>query len=123
MTLAALTELAAEGAVPAGAAAEAIDRYGHRPRQARPRPRLREGHAMTAATQTATEVKVPDIGDFSDVPIIEVHVNPGDEVNADDPLVTLESDKATMDVPSPAAARSPRCWSRSATRSARARRS
>jgi pyruvate dehydrogenase E2 component (dihydrolipoamide acetyltransferase) len=57
---------------------------------------------MTAATQTATEVKVPDIGDFNDVPVIEVHVKPGDAVNADDPLVTLESDKATMDVPSPA---------------------
>ncbi|HET8915326.1 MAG TPA: dihydrolipoyllysine-residue acetyltransferase [Propionibacteriaceae bacterium] len=56
---------------------------------------------MTTATQAATEVKVPDIGDFSDVPIIEVHVKPGDAVNADDPLVTLESDKATMDVPSP----------------------
>ena len=56
---------------------------------------------MTAATQTTTEVKVPDIGDFSDVPVIEVHVKPGDAVNADDPLVTLESDKATMDVPSP----------------------
>jgi pyruvate dehydrogenase E2 component (dihydrolipoamide acetyltransferase) len=57
---------------------------------------------MTAATETTTEVKVPDIGDFNDVPVIEVHVKPGDAVNADDPLVTLESDKATMDVPSPA---------------------
>jgi pyruvate dehydrogenase E2 component (dihydrolipoamide acetyltransferase) len=57
---------------------------------------------MTATTQTPTEVKVPDIGDFNDVPVIEVHVKPGDAVNADDPLVTLESDKATMDVPSPA---------------------
>jgi pyruvate dehydrogenase E2 component (dihydrolipoamide acetyltransferase) len=50
-----------------------------------------------------TEVKVPDIGSFDDVPIIEVHVSPGDKVNAEDPLVTLESDKATMDVPAPAA--------------------
>jgi pyruvate dehydrogenase E2 component (dihydrolipoamide acetyltransferase) len=50
-----------------------------------------------------TEVTVPDIGDFSDVPIIEVHVNPGDRVDADDPLITLESEKATMDVPAPAA--------------------
>jgi pyruvate/2-oxoglutarate dehydrogenase complex dihydrolipoamide acyltransferase (E2) component len=49
------------------------------------------------------EVKVPDIGDFKDVPIIEIHVKPGDTVKAEDPLVTLESDKATMDVPSPAA--------------------
>ncbi|HXX85785.1 MAG TPA: dihydrolipoyl dehydrogenase [Casimicrobiaceae bacterium] len=49
------------------------------------------------------EVKVPDIGDFKDVPIIEVFVKPGDAVKAEDPLITLESDKATMDVPSPAA--------------------
>lgn len=49
----------------------------------------------------ATEVKVPDIGDFKDVPIIEIHVKVGDTVNAEDPLLTLESDKATMDVPSP----------------------
>jgi pyruvate dehydrogenase E2 component (dihydrolipoamide acetyltransferase) len=49
------------------------------------------------------EVKVPDIGDFNDVPVIEVMVKPGDTVKAEDSLVTLESDKATMDVPSPAA--------------------
>ncbi len=50
-----------------------------------------------------TEVRVPDIGDFTDVPVIEIHVSPGDEVSPEDPLVTLESDKATMDVPAPAA--------------------
>ena len=50
-----------------------------------------------------TEVKVPDIGDFTGVPVIEIHVSPGDQVNAEDPLVTLESDKATLDVPAPAA--------------------
>ena len=50
-----------------------------------------------------TEVKVPDIGDFKDVPVIEVLVKPGDTVAAEDPLVTLESDKATMDVPAPVA--------------------
>jgi dihydrolipoamide dehydrogenase len=49
------------------------------------------------------EVKVPDIGDFTDVPVIEVLVKPGDAINAEDSLITLESDKATMDVPSPAA--------------------
>ena len=47
------------------------------------------------------EVRVPDIGDFTDVPVIEIHVNAGDEVAVEDPLVTLESDKATMDVPAP----------------------
>ena len=50
-----------------------------------------------------TEVSVPDLGDFADVPVIEIHVAPGDVVNNEDPLVTLESDKATMDIPSPAA--------------------
>jgi pyruvate dehydrogenase E2 component (dihydrolipoamide acetyltransferase) len=51
----------------------------------------------------AIEVKVPDIGDFKDVPVIEVLVKPGDVVKKDDSLVMLESDKATMDVPSPSA--------------------
>jgi dihydrolipoamide dehydrogenase len=50
-----------------------------------------------------TEIRVPDIGDFADVPVIEILVAVGDEVQAEDPLVTLESDKATMDVPAPAA--------------------
>jgi len=51
----------------------------------------------------ATEVSVPDIGDFADVPVIEIHVTAGDVVSKEDPLITLESDKATMDVPSPGA--------------------
>lgn len=50
-----------------------------------------------------TTITVPDIGDFKNVPVIEIHVKPGDTVKADDPLVTLESDKATMEVPAPAA--------------------
>jgi pyruvate dehydrogenase E2 component (dihydrolipoamide acetyltransferase) len=49
------------------------------------------------------EVKVPDIGDFTDIPVIEVLVAEGDQVKAEDGLITLESDKATMEVPSPAA--------------------
>ena len=49
------------------------------------------------------DVTVPDIGDYKDVPVIEVLVQPGDTLNADDPIVTLESDKATMDVPAPEA--------------------
>jgi dihydrolipoamide dehydrogenase len=51
----------------------------------------------------AIEVKVPDIGDFKGIPVIEVLVKPGDTVGKEDALVTLESDKATMEVPSPAA--------------------
>jgi len=49
------------------------------------------------------EVKVPDIGDFKDVPIIEILVKPGDAVTAEQPLLTLESDKATLEVPAPSA--------------------
>ena len=48
-----------------------------------------------------TVVKVPDIGDFDEVPVIEILVSEGDEVTEEQGLVTLESDKATMDVPSP----------------------
>ncbi|UEM24297.1 dihydrolipoyllysine-residue acetyltransferase (plasmid) [Skermanella mucosa] len=60
---------------------------------------------MTAMTETrvgvTTQVTVPDIGDFKDVPIIEILVKEGDAINAEDPLLTLESDKATMEVPAP----------------------
>ncbi|CAN7306947.1 dihydrolipoyllysine-residue acetyltransferase [Trinickia sp. LjRoot230] len=51
----------------------------------------------------AIEVKVPDIGDYKDIPVIDVLVKPGDTVEKEQSLITLESDKATMDVPSPAA--------------------
>jgi pyruvate dehydrogenase E2 component (dihydrolipoamide acetyltransferase) len=50
---------------------------------------------------SSKEVRVPDIGDFENVEIIEVHVKAGDELKAEDPLITLETDKASMDVPSP----------------------
>jgi pyruvate dehydrogenase E2 component (dihydrolipoamide acetyltransferase) len=63
----------------------------------------RPSPASTAARSAAVDVKVPDIGDFTDVPVIEVLVKAGDTVKVDDALVTLESDKATMDVPSPVA--------------------
>jgi pyruvate dehydrogenase E2 component (dihydrolipoamide acetyltransferase) len=49
------------------------------------------------------EVRVPDIGDFEQVEVIEIHVKAGDDVNTEDPLITLETDKASMDIPSPAA--------------------
>ena len=52
---------------------------------------------------TSVEIRVPDIGDFKDLPIIEVLVKVGDEIKADESLLTVESDKATMDVPSPVA--------------------
>jgi pyruvate dehydrogenase E2 component (dihydrolipoamide acetyltransferase) len=51
----------------------------------------------------AIEIRVPNIGDFANIPVIEVLVKPGDAVAVEEPLVTLESEKATMDVPSPQA--------------------
>ncbi len=59
-----------------------------------------EGPSGNPPLMATTEVKVPDIGDYQDVPVIEVFVKPGDIVKVDDPLVMLESDKATMEVPS-----------------------
>ena len=79
-----------------------------------PPQKIKEGgHATAAGAPSADygaagvyesiEVRVPDIGDFKDIPIIQVFVKAGDTVMVEDPLVSLESDKATMDVPSPAA--------------------
>jgi dihydrolipoamide dehydrogenase len=80
-----------------------------------PREKVREGgratgegapvadYGATAGVYSTIEVRVPDIGDFKDVPIIEVAVKSGDQVKPEDPLITLESDKASMEVPSPAA--------------------
>jgi pyruvate dehydrogenase E2 component (dihydrolipoamide acetyltransferase) len=61
------------------------------------------GAAPPSAQSASTDVKVPDIGDFEDVPVIEVLVAEGDEVEADQTLIVLESDKSTMEVPAPAA--------------------
>src|SRR4029079_19386209 len=61
------------------------------------------GTSERGVDMNVIEVKVPDIGDFADIPVIDVLVKPGDVVAVDDSLITLESDKATMDVPSPAA--------------------
>jgi pyruvate dehydrogenase E2 component (dihydrolipoyllysine-residue acetyltransferase) len=71
-------------------------------------PEHLKGDATTVATPLAggagkRTMEVPDLGDFDDVDVIEVHVSAGDRVEIDDPLVTLETDKATMDVPSTAA--------------------
>jgi dihydrolipoamide dehydrogenase len=72
---------------------------------AAPAPRGPADYGAPSGVYEAIEVKVPDIGDFRNIEIIEVHVGPGAEVKIDDPLVTLESDKASMDIPSPAAGR------------------
>ena len=75
------------------------------PRRLRPLlPRQPPPAAPPAPVKAALiDVTIPDIGDFKDVPVIEILVKAGDTVEADQPLLTLESDKATMDVPSPAA--------------------
>src|SRR5204862_6132709 len=64
---------------------------------------VRHRHRERGAMAEMTQVEVPDIGDFSDVPVIEVLVAEGDSVDVDAPLVTLESDKATMEIPAPVA--------------------
>jgi len=56
-----------------------------------------------SATSTEIPVRLPDIGDFADIPIIEILVSPGDSVDVDQSILTLESDKATMEIPCPAA--------------------
>jgi len=61
----------------------------------------RRGGDHTVGTES--EVRLPDIGDFSDVDVIEVLVSPGDRVRKEDSLISLESDKATMEIPSPSA--------------------
>jgi dihydrolipoamide dehydrogenase len=70
---------------------------------AHPEPAGPADYGSASGVYERIEVTVPDIGDFGEVPVVEVHVAPGDTVQAEDPLITLESDKATMDVPSPAA--------------------
>ena len=72
---------------------------------------LSDGKPVTSRPQAAAapggaapqDVRVPDIGDFDDVDVIDVMVSPGDTLRAEDPIVTLESDKASMDVPAPVA--------------------
>jgi pyruvate dehydrogenase E2 component (dihydrolipoamide acetyltransferase) len=65
------------------------------------KPAVTAPPAPTSAPAGVAQVRVPDIGDFKDVPIIELMVKPGDTVTPEQPLVTLESDKASMEVPSP----------------------
>ena len=65
------------------------------------KPAVTPPPAPATAPSGVAEVRVPDIGDFKDVPIIEIAVKPGDAVKPEQPLITLESDKASMEVPSP----------------------
>ena len=77
-----------------------FDAAGAAPAEAS-KPSVSAPPAPVSAPAGKAEVRVPDIGDFKDVPVIEIHVKVGDTVKAEDPLVSLESDKATMDVPAP----------------------
>jgi pyruvate dehydrogenase E2 component (dihydrolipoamide acetyltransferase) len=92
-------EAAGESAVAAPADAPAAKATPATPAAAAPSA----AQAAAPAGGTTVEVTVPDIGDYSDVPVIDICVKVGDTVKVDDALVTLESDKATMDVPSSAA--------------------
>ena len=84
---------AATAAAPAAAVAPAAQ-------AAAPAPAAAPVVAAPAAGGGVVEVKVPDIGDFAEVPVIELYVKVGDSIKVDDAIATLESDKATMDVPS-----------------------
>ena len=70
---------------------------------AAPAPAVPPGYGSPSGIYEVIEVTVPDIGHFIDVPVIEVHVAAGDLVAREDPLITLESDKATLDIPAPVA--------------------
>jgi pyruvate dehydrogenase E2 component (dihydrolipoamide acetyltransferase) len=70
------------------------------PQATAPAPAPAAAPAALAAGGGVVEVKVPDIGDFAEVPVIELYVKVGDGIKVDDAIATLESDKATMDVPS-----------------------
>ena len=78
------------------AAAPQADPKPEPKREAKPEPKAE-------AAAGARTVKVPDIGDFKEVEVIELLVKPGDTVTAEQSLITLESDKATMEIPSPSA--------------------
>jgi len=87
----------AESGAAGGAAPE------HLTEEASPATSEPAGYGSPAGVYERLEVRVPDIGEYENVPVIEVHVAPGDTISAEDPLLTLESDKATMDVPAPVA--------------------
>jgi len=94
-------ELTSAGAAPP--AADAVPVPENLTEDAAEEPAEPPAYGSAAGVYETIEAAVPDLGDFADVPVIEVHVAAGDTVAAEDPLITLESDKATMDIPAPAA--------------------
>lgn len=101
---------AAGAAIPPSTPAEAASTAAQ-PAAAAPEPPAAPSKTLDATSPAApaeagpVEVRVPDIGDFDEVDVIDILVATGTEVAAEDPLITLESDKATMDVPAPVAGR------------------
>ena len=91
-----LIDVEADVAAAGTAPAEKVKESGHTTAAGAP-----SADYGTSGVYETIDVRVPDIGDFKDVPVIDVHVKSGDTVKAEDALITLESDKATMDVPSP----------------------
>ncbi len=87
--------------VPAAATVPPSPPAGDTARTAAPQAASMPTPAKKEEEAELVEVRVPDIGEFKDVDVIAVLVAPGDQINVEDPLITLESDKATMDVPSP----------------------
>jgi pyruvate dehydrogenase E2 component (dihydrolipoamide acetyltransferase) len=104
IVVAALKALADEGTVPASQGGRGDREVRHRRRQDQPAVRLNPKPPGALRRQDNTwhlvEVKVPDIGDFKDVAVIELLVKPGDTVAAEQSLLTVESDKASMEIPS-----------------------
>ncbi len=97
-------ERGVEDAVEGAGDADAPDTAGDDgPQESEDESRAADDGGDTVVQQARSAIKVPDLGDFDEVDVIEVHVSPGDEIQVDDPLLTLETDKASMDVPATAA--------------------
>jgi pyruvate dehydrogenase E2 component (dihydrolipoamide acetyltransferase) len=92
--------LTLEAKADSAAAAPSAEEPGSKAQSAAPKPEVSAIAPTPAGPRQTLEVRLPNIGDFSDVPVIEVLVEPGDQVSVDQSLITLESDKATMEIPS-----------------------
>jgi pyruvate dehydrogenase E2 component (dihydrolipoamide acetyltransferase) len=91
------------GTMEAGASAEESeeDKPAEPEKEQKPEPEDKPKKAASGGGSRKETVKVPDLSGSEDVPIIEINVKEGDDIEEDDPLVTVESDKATMEIPSP----------------------
>ena len=103
IVVAALKALADEGTVPAAKVGRGDHEVRHQGRQDQPAVRLKQQRSTETSTWHRWKCKVPDIGDFKEVAVIELLVKPGDTVKAEQSLITVETDKASMEIPSIAA--------------------